>query len=325
MAIGFSFTGLVKYVTDIVKGLVSFDRVPLAPKESNAMLVHNEIQASLGEQEFRVIGGVSSDWYKENIEFGHARGKSTNSHGFIVKQNGTVVMKADSGGIFEGTSTRVYSPNNKPSPATLNAADRVHSHNELIGNNYVLGGTQNPTYFGSGKMKYQMLNVDGWGWSDTLWISSYSGGDVPVSNQIVMDKSGNGNIGFRQQRFDSTVWGEVHYFYTSAKSSGWINMADISGNFVAYDGVREHAYRVDNGTMFFKLIGMMKATAVNTVIARVPDWKGGDQLLPSIGFGDRGGYYEGKNVRIDSSGYIRIATKRAGQFSVFTGIPSIKM
>jgi len=96
-----------------------------------------------------------------------------------------------------------------------------HSHTELGGNNYVSGGLAAPSFFGSGKLRYQMLGngnnglggVPGISWSDCLWISAYSGTDVKVSNLLCMDKSGAGRIGFRQQTYDASTWGQFNEIY----------------------------------------------------------------------------------------------------------------
>ena len=102
----------------------------------------------------------------------------------------------------------------KVTAANIGAADRSHNHNYLPGN-YVGGGKELPNYFGKNLLKLQMLNTD-WGWSDTLWMSSYGGGDVKGSNQLVMSKSGN-RIGFRTQNYDSSSWGTLNEIYHTGK------------------------------------------------------------------------------------------------------------
>ena len=76
---------------------------------------------------------------------------------------------------------------NKPSLFPPSA----HDHEQLTGNNYISGGDEVPGFFGSGKLRLQMLanSPNGgspWGWADCLWLSAYTGGDVKRSNMIVM-------------------------------------------------------------------------------------------------------------------------------------------
>ena len=81
-----------------------------------------------------------------------------------------------------------------------------HTHNQLVGNNYILDGLEKPNnlIFGPGKLRYQML----WGgstnlnateqWVDTLWNSSYTGSDVKGSNLLIIGKTSD-YIGFCRQ------------------------------------------------------------------------------------------------------------------------------
>lgn len=85
--------------------------------------------------------------------------------------------------------------------------------NAYLGATYVSQGLEKPNYFGSGKLKLQMLrggpnNIATLanGWYDTLWLSSYTGTDVKGSNALVFRKDGE-YIGFIRQNFDSTEWG----------------------------------------------------------------------------------------------------------------------
>lgn len=84
---------------------------------------------------------------------------------------------------------------------------------DYIYGTYISGGSEKPNYFGSNKLKLQMLQgPSGWGWSDTLWMSSYAGGDVKGSNQLVISK-GSSKIGFRRQNYDATDWGGINEIY----------------------------------------------------------------------------------------------------------------
>ena len=119
------------------------------------------------------------------------------------------------------------------SPANIGAADRSHNHTSLLGT-YVSGGRELPNYFGSNNLKLQMLNTD-WGWADTLWMSSYGGGDVKGSNQLVVSKGGN-RIGFRTQNYDSSSWGTLNEIYHTGKkpTASEIGAADRSHSHSEY-------------------------------------------------------------------------------------------
>lgn len=99
----------------------------------------------------------------------------------------------------------------------------IHSGNiaqqrvaNLVGH-YISGGYEAPNYFGGASLQLQMLNT-GWGWSDTLWMSGYSREDVKLSNQLIFSK-GSPRAGFRQQNYDSTVWGSTHEILHSGITS----------------------------------------------------------------------------------------------------------
>ncbi|MCX2474086.1 hypothetical protein OQZ33_07070 [Pedobacter sp. MC2016-05] len=77
---------------------------------------------------------------------------------------------------------------------------------------YNNGGSELPSYFGSNKLKLNMLWVNN-EWMDALWVSSYAGGDVKVSNQILFGKTNPNVAGFRSQDFDSNTWGTFNEFY----------------------------------------------------------------------------------------------------------------
>lgn len=91
---------------------------------------------------------------------------------------------------------------------TANVANVAHT----ITGCYISGGNEAPSYFGSAKGKLQMLTTPSWSWSDTFWMSSYGGGDVPLSNQLVFSKIYN-KAGFRQQNYDSGTWGGINEFW----------------------------------------------------------------------------------------------------------------
>ena len=88
-------------------------------------------------------------------------------------------------------------------------ADDSHNHHYALGT-YISGGGEAPNYFGSDKLKLQMLTCP-WTWCDTLWMSSYGGSDVKGSNQLVFSKYG-ANAGFRRQDYDSGAWGTLYEF-----------------------------------------------------------------------------------------------------------------
>jgi hypothetical protein len=95
-------------------------------------------------------------------------------------------------------------------------------NNQYLGSDYVSGGSEKPNspYFGAGKLKLQMLEggqmgIPGFGWSDVLWMSSYTGSDVKMSTAIVSSKYNN-RIGFVKQDYDAPDWGTFHEFYTTA-------------------------------------------------------------------------------------------------------------
>lgn len=89
---------------------------------------------------------------------------------------------------------------------------RYNDKSNYLGAGYISGGNEKPNWFGSGKLKPQMLHARNFsgapgGWLDALWISSYTGDDVKGSNVLLLDKSAN-HIGYARQNFDSTTWGK---------------------------------------------------------------------------------------------------------------------
>jgi hypothetical protein len=96
---------------------------------------------------------------------------------------------------------------------------------DLRGSNYISSGTEKPNnaVFGSGKLRYQMLSgTDNLGitptWTDTLWISSYTGSDVKGSNLLIFSKVSDW-IGFCRQDYDATAWGTVREIIHSGNIS----------------------------------------------------------------------------------------------------------
>jgi len=88
----------------------------------------------------------------------------------------------------------------------------------FLGATYISGGTEKPSYFGSGKLKLQMLSGGNVGapdgWNDCLWMSSYTGGDVKPSNLLILGKYTD-SIGFCRQNYDSTTWGTYRKIWHS--------------------------------------------------------------------------------------------------------------
>ncbi|UYD60088.1 tail fiber protein S' [Aeromonas phage avDM12-TAAL] len=68
--------------------------VVLAARESNELTLTNDAAEYTGNTGVtRIIGGVFSQWYKDNMIFGHVRGSSTGSAGFGVKLNDKYLMQ----------------------------------------------------------------------------------------------------------------------------------------------------------------------------------------------------------------------------------------
>lgn len=98
------------------------------------------------------------------------------------------------------------------------ASTAVNNTYAYLGATYISGGTEKPNYFGSGKLKPQMLSGGNVGapddWNDCLWLSSYSGGDVKGSNVLIFGKYTD-SIGFCRQNYDSTTWGTYRKIWHS--------------------------------------------------------------------------------------------------------------
>lgn len=140
-----------------------------------------------------------------------------------VTQRGIGVGKIHSGG---GANLQVGSGGiSSEGPLTgsgFNALNhtRYNDKSNYLGAGYISGGNEKPDWFGSGKLKPQMLHARNFsgapgGWLDALWISSYTGNDVKGSNVLLFDKSAN-RIGYARQNYDSTTWGKYVKIWDSA-------------------------------------------------------------------------------------------------------------
>lgn len=133
----------------------------------------------------------------------------------IFNKLNTQVFGADTNGDLWVSSLKIaggdawHTGNLNPYPL------RQYEYNSLynyLGGGYVSGGLEKPnnSLFGAGKLKLQMLsgvNINApAGWYDTLWLSSYTGGDVKGSNLLSFAKQAD-RIGFSRQDYDSGVWG----------------------------------------------------------------------------------------------------------------------
>ncbi|EDM35234.1 hypothetical protein PBAL39_13417 [Pedobacter sp. BAL39] len=133
---------------------------------------------------------------------------------------GTVTAPAFTGGLTgNATSATTLQTPRLINGVSFNGSSDITipaTTNQLVGNNYVTGGTELPNFFGSGKLRLQMLSGTAAGmgtWMDALWMSSYTGTDVKLGNQLLFSKSAIGKIGFRQQNYDATAWGQVYEIF----------------------------------------------------------------------------------------------------------------
>lgn len=123
-----------------------------------------------------------------------------------------------------------------PSSHTHSAYDQAQYRGDYnyLGGGYNSGGTEKPNWFGSGKLKLQMLNGSNVGapdtWNDCLWLSSYTGGDVKPSNLLVFGKNSD-SIGFSRQDYDSTSWGT---YRAILHSGNWSNYAAAKSHTHSY-------------------------------------------------------------------------------------------
>ncbi|MBU2702282.1 hypothetical protein Ga0466249_003409 [Sporomusaceae bacterium BoRhaA] len=100
---------------------------------------------------------------------------------------------------------------------------------------YISGGSQIPSYYGSNKLRLSMLMTT-WGWADCLWMSGYGGDDVKLSNQLVFSKYGV-RAGFRLQNYDSNTWGTLYEFIHSGNIGNQsVNYATTAGSAPANGG-----------------------------------------------------------------------------------------
>lgn len=104
---------------------------------------------------------------------------------------------------------------------------RVYSDaDNYLGGHYTPGGIDKPNsaVFGRAKLKLAMLagsNIGGNAtglYYDTLWISSYIGGDVKLGTALHFDKYSQ-NIYFTKQDYDAANWGVAYRFWTDANLS----------------------------------------------------------------------------------------------------------
>ena len=116
------------------------------------------------------------------------------------------------------------------------ASITYNNANAYLGATYISTGSEKPNYFGSGKLKLQMLSSTNLGggattWNDVLWMSSYTGVDVKPSNALILGKSSE-FIGFVRQDFDSASWGTVRtIWHTGNVGSG--NGLTLSGTTIS--------------------------------------------------------------------------------------------
>ncbi|RQO32941.1 hypothetical protein DBR39_23690 [Chryseobacterium sp. KBW03] len=110
---------------------------------------------------------------------------------------------------------------------------KVYNANNYLGADYIGGGQEKPNsiYFGPGKLKLQMLEGSqmgnsNFGWSDVLWMSSYSGSDVKKSTAIVSSKY-NDRIGFVKQNYDAADWGTFQEFWTTNNLTNPATQTDL--------------------------------------------------------------------------------------------------
>jgi hypothetical protein len=98
----------------------------------------------------------------------------------------------------------------------------------FLGGYYVSGGTQKPnnTIFGAGKLKLAMLSSSNLGiaggsnWNDVLYMSSYTGSDVKLSNALAFSKgTAIPEIHILNQNYDSATWGTPYRVWHSGNSS----------------------------------------------------------------------------------------------------------
>lgn len=101
--------------------------VTLTSKESNELSLINSNTMSNDATITRIVGGITSNWYTDNVSFGNIRSATTNSSGFGAKLNGKWLAHFDRDGLaYIGTGTnetkyRIYHEGFKPVPADVGA------------------------------------------------------------------------------------------------------------------------------------------------------------------------------------------------------------
>ncbi|QQX80864.1 tail fiber domain-containing protein [Shewanella sp. KX20019] len=135
--------------------------------------------------------------------------------------------------------SKAYHEGHMPTPAEIGALATTgkatnSGKSDYLTGFYVGGGKELPNYFGAGRGKLQMLTTPSWGWADTLWLSSYSGSDVKLSNQLVISKVGK-SIGFRQQNYDSKTWGAINEIYHTGHKPTYADVGALAAGGKAVD------------------------------------------------------------------------------------------
>ncbi|GEJ44113.1 pyocin knob domain-containing protein [Chryseobacterium sp. ON_d1] len=212
-----------------------------------------------------------------NFHFGDA---GATGHQFFIQSNGRVFSEADG-----------------------NSGDWKHKEyniNNYLGADYISGGQEKPNsaYFGAGKLKLQMLEAaqmgfSNMGWSDVLWMSSYTGSDVKKSTAIVSSKYNN-RIGFVKQDYDSDKWGEAYDFWTTFNLPNPVAKADLD-NYVTLNTQQT----VDAKKTFNGATGNSYSESAIMVNGN------GSGLYPAIGFHQPGNYAGTISLRNSNQFYFR--------------------
>ncbi|KAB1231243.1 hypothetical protein [Chryseobacterium viscerum] len=175
---------------------------------------------------------------------GHVLGEGINFHFGDASSTGYKTFVQNNGRIFSAIDG--------------NSGDWKHKDydaNNYLGADYVGGGQEKPnsTYFGPGKLKLQMLDAtqmgnSNFGWSDVLWMSSYSGSDVKKSTAIVSSKN-NDRIGFVKQNYDAADWGTFQEFWTTNNLTNPASQSDLDNYYHINKGagVSNQSELVPNG------------------------------------------------------------------------------
>ena len=161
------------------------------------------------------------------------------SRGITYIRSGAQDLRHNKGGtqylILDSSNYNNYAPSLTGTKATGTWAIAISGLSKGIVGEYISGGLEKPNYFGSAKMRLQMLiggttNLNiGTSWCDVIWVSSYSGSDVKGSHALVMPKNssdvGNRNLYIFYQNYDSTTWDA-----TPARVVTSLNISEYYGN-----------------------------------------------------------------------------------------------